>query len=201
MILESLVRRMLLRKTAFSGAYRRLSMLYSIKDPWNMASAGERHRFAETACMLTDIAPKFESILELGSGEGHQSEFLLQLTDRYLGLELSEKAVQRARQRCPGASFTSGCVEEAGALTQQAAFELTTACEVLYYIPNVGAALADLITRTRYLFVSNYLERAKALRPQFVGPGWRSLPNISHGSTIWECALWSRDEAGKTRHP
>ncbi len=193
MIFETLIKRILLRKTAFNGAYNKLSMLYNIEDPWNLSSEGEAHRFTETERMLKDITPHFGSILELGSGEGHQSTHLLDLADSYHGIELSPKAVARARQRCPEATFSIGRAEQAGALTNNARFDLITACEVLYYLPNAEATLADLTGRTRYLFVSNYLTRAEVLRPLFQGPGWQTLPNITYGDTLWECALWSRD--------
>ena len=51
-MLSGLFKRLMLRGASFSGAYRKLSWLYRMEDPWNMTSPGEQHRFAQTAEML-----------------------------------------------------------------------------------------------------------------------------------------------------
>jgi len=195
---EKLWKSALLTGSAFSGRYNKLRWLYSsLEDPWEMASEREQHRFAETSAQLRTLAPRFDGILELGCGEGHQSLHLSALTDRLCGVELSAKAVDRARKRCPGAEFVVAGLDQASNLFPNVSFDLITACEVLYYTPDPGAVLPALQQRARYLYVSNYLPRSEQMREHFSGPGWRSLPDISHGDTTWECFVWEAAAAGR----
>lgn len=190
--LRNLWTRAMLRGSSFTDSFRRLKMLYSIEDPWGMASTREQARFAATTAMLEGIAPRFDSILELGSGEGHQSLHLARITDDLQGVELSAQAVDRARIRCPEATFHAGEVADVPKLFADRRFELIVACEVLYYISDAPEALAMLQDRTDRLFVSNYKPRAEQMTGLFDGPGWRRLDDISAEGTIWECALWKR---------
>lgn len=194
--LGALWKRAILRGTAFSGEYRKLRRLYSLVDPWDMASAREQHRFAQTNSMLAAIAPRYESVLELGCGEGHHSVHLRALADRLYGVDLSQKAVERARRRCPDAEFAVGELETAHRLFAETQFDLITACEVLYYVRDSGAILAGLQARTRRIFVSNYLPRSERIRTHFTGERWRKLDCITHEQTVWECFLWESPELG-----
>lgn len=189
---ERLWKRAMLRGTAFTGAYRKLSLLYAMEDPWEMDSAREQHRFVETRKLLAGITPRYSSILELGAGEGHQSLKLTELTDELHGLELSARAVARARQRCPAGRFEQGRLEDLPQFYGERVFDLVMACEVLYYVEDLEAALRLIQSRAKRLFVSNYLVRAEGMRTTLTGPGWRRLPDISKEDTVWECHLWER---------
>jgi|JI81BgreenRNA_FD_contig_101_262793_length_4170_multi_3_in_0_out_0_2 SAM-dependent methyltransferase len=189
-LISKLWKRLMLSRTAFANRHGKLRMVYMLDDPWEMASDREQHRFAQTNAQLAAIQPHYASILELGSGEGHQSLFLQQLCDRLSGVELSERAVERARQRCPTARFVVGGVDDAAALFPGERFDLVTACEVLYYASEPAAILAALQQRSPRIYVSAYRLRFDQMRHLFNGPGWRSLPTITHGDTIWDCAIW-----------
>lgn len=182
----------MLRGTSFTGSYSKLRGLYFQNDPWQMASDREQHRFTETNLKLAEIAPSFGSILELGCGEGHQSYHLLKLTDDFWGLDVSDRAVERARARCANGNFEVSELENLDQVLGDKRFDLITACEVLYYLPDIPQAIALLQTRTDTIFVSNYLERSKKMRRHFKGSGWTQLNDISHGETIWECFVWQR---------
>jgi SAM-dependent methyltransferase len=188
--LAAMWKRAMLAQTAFSGRTGKLRLLYSLKDPWEMASEREQHRFAQTSAQLVMIAPRYDSILELGCGEGHQSVHLQKLTDHLYGVELSAQAVARACRRCPEASFVAAEIDRVPELFPDRRFDLITACEVLYYARDPGPILPALKSRCRYLYVSNYLPRSERMRHHFQGEGWRALPQISHGDTVWECFLW-----------
>lgn len=188
--LAQLWKRALLRRIAFSGARRRFGWLYAMEDPWDMASGREQHRFEATNARLSGVAPGFGSVLEVGCGEGHQSLHLLQLARDLTGIDISEAALARARRRCPGASFLRGTPAEVPQLFAGRRFDLVTACEVLHYTPDVGAAVAALQPVARRLFVSSYGGPLPAMRHHFEGPGWRSLPPIVFEQTRWECFLW-----------
>ncbi len=197
---RSLWTRVMLRDTAFTGRHTKLRRLYSLEDPWDMASEREQYRFEQTNEILTGIAPHFGNILELGCGEGHQSLHLSALTDELRGLELSQKAVERARSRCPGASFQVGGIENAGSLLSSTRFDLIVACEVLYYVRDTDEVISELQSRAERIFVSNYLPRSEVIRGHFEGEGWRRLPDICHGDAVWECFVWEASEV-RNREP
>lgn len=197
--IERLWRSLLLRGTATTSAYRRLAVLYTMDDPWNMASTREQHRFAATAEMIAAIAPRYGSMLELGCGEGHQSQFLAPLADDYHGIDLSARAIERAKRRCPGASFARGKIEDLPQLFPGRRFDLVTACEVFYYLADPAVAIAKAQAHARRLFVTNYQARAEPLRALLHGPGWTQLPDIVSEDTLWECRLWTSEEAQSAR--
>lgn len=192
--IETFWKKIMLRGTAFNSAYGKLRMLYSLEDPWEMASEREQYRFSRTNVQLGAVAPHFENILELGCGEGHQSLYLQELTEQLHGIDLSEKAIARAQQRCPSAKFLIAEAEAVPTLYPERQFELITACEVLYYARDLAAFLPELQARTRRLYVSNYLPRAEKMREHFSGSGWQALDTISYGEIVWECALWEAEE-------
>lgn len=105
-----------------------------------MSSPTETHRFEETNRLILDNFGRVGSILEIGCGEGHQSLYLSQVCDRIVGLDVSARAVARARSRCPEGKFLVGDIfsKEVDAL---APFDLVVACEVLYYMADVRLAL------------------------------------------------------------
>jgi SAM-dependent methyltransferase len=190
--ISHILKRVLLRRSAFSGSYGKLRMLYAMEDPWEMSSAKEQYRFEFTNAHLADIAPRFGTILELGCGEGHQSAYLARMADELSGVDISPWAIDRARKRCPDGRFKVGKAEDARRLFANERFDLVTACEVLCYAPDIEAILVDLQSITDRLYVSNYEARAEAMRHYFAGPGWSVLPPIRYDNTVWECHLWER---------
>lgn len=180
----------MLRGSAFSGAYRKLKFLYALEDPWNLKSAREQHRFVCVNAQLGSIAKRYGTVLELGCGEGHQTVYLRTLSDRLYGVDLSEKAIKRARRRCPDVEFVAAKVENAHTVVAEPRFDLITACEVLYYARQPDSVLPVLQSRTDRLYVTNFRPRSEKLRQHFVGEGWRRLDDIRHEKTVWECFLW-----------
>jgi 2-polyprenyl-3-methyl-5-hydroxy-6-metoxy-1,4-benzoquinol methylase len=184
--------RVMLRHTAFTGSYGKLRALYARRDPWNMASHREQHRFTATNDLLSGYQETYKSILELGSGEGHQSVCLARLTDRFHGMDISEFAIKRAQKLVPQGVFRVAPLEAIDGIFPETRFDLITACEVLYYLPDPGAILPVLQARCRRLFVSSYSERTEGLRSAVEGPGWQNLPDIRYQDTVWNCFLWQR---------
>lgn len=188
--LGRLWRRIMMHGTAFSNSYGKLKVLYAVEDPWNMTSEQEQHRFGETNRQLAALSPRYGSILELGSGEGHQSVFLRKLAERHFGIDISDIAVRRARNRCPGSQFAAAGFEDVARVFASQRFDLICACEVLCYASDLSGVLPALQARTDRLYVSNYKPRSKRMRADFSGDGWRPLEDIVHGDTVWECFLW-----------
>jgi hypothetical protein len=170
--------------------YRRMDRLYLLEDPWQLASPREHGRFARTNAMIAQIAPDCGALLEIGSGEGEQTAHLLKVARSVTGIEVSQAAVDRARRSVPGAEFLVGCAEDAPALLGERAFDLVTACEMLYYARNAGQVLETLKRLAPRVLVTIYDERADGLAAHFQGAGWSRLEDIRVEGTRWHCHLW-----------
>jgi SAM-dependent methyltransferase len=124
---------------------RGLERLYDTPDPWKMSSEKEQFRFERTneilARELIGPAGQVDSILEVGCGEGHQSEYLRKLCRHLTGLEIITRAIERARVRVPGVDWVPGTLEDQPWVNAGRRFDIVTACEVLYALPDIPATL------------------------------------------------------------
>lgn len=133
-----------------ADAFDRLDMAYKVSDPWRMNTPRERFRFARTNRVVQEhLGDRFASILEIGSGEGHQTEHLVELagpSGEVTGLEVSATAVERAKQRLPDsrARFVAGDLFAQPWSSERGRFELVTACEVLYYMSDIPRTLRTM---------------------------------------------------------
>lgn len=182
-----------LRPGEYSGDYRILQRLYESPDPWRLQSPKETRRFELTCAMIERIVPACQDLLELGCGEGVQSEYFARVARRVTGIEVSAKAVARARQRVPQAEFHEARAEDARAIVGNRRFDLATACEMLYYSPDAARILADLKGFAPRVLVTNHLRQSRWLSPLLEGPGWHRLDDIVVQNTVWRCDLWERD--------
>jgi SAM-dependent methyltransferase len=174
----------------YGGDYERMNALYLAEDPWKLASERERDRFEQTNAMITGAAPGCGSILELGSGEGIQTQYLLQIAPSVTGIEVSRQAVERAHLRLPEVQFCVGRAEDVETLVQGRRFDLITAFEVLYYARDVAFILTELQRLAPKILITNYYKRAGKLAHHFEGPEWTRLEDIRTDGMIWRCDLW-----------
>jgi SAM-dependent methyltransferase len=179
-----------LRPGEYSGDYEALKKLYRSRDPWRLQSAKESRRFELTCELVRCLVPSCPDLLEIGSGEGLQTEHFARIARRVTGIELSAVAVERARQRVPQAQFHEGCAEDLKTIVGGRAFDLATACEVLYYSPNAARILRDLREVAPRVLITNHCKQARRLASLFEGPGWRRLADIRVEGTVWRCDLW-----------
>ena len=95
------------------GAYyhdevARFDRLYLVRDPWSLSSESERSRFRQANRAIMENFGHLQGVLEIGCGGGLQSCELQQVCDRPYGVDVSGRAVRRARRRCPQATFAVG---------------------------------------------------------------------------------------------
>lgn len=134
-------RRIALRNLTASDNHRQLDRLYAIADPWQMTSPREQFRFEATNALVAAKLGHVGTLLELGCGEGHQSEHFARLTDQLYGLDVSARAVDRARLRLPQAHFDVGTLPAIPRTPPGGRFDLIVACEVLYYMSDIAGAI------------------------------------------------------------
>lgn len=182
--------RLWLRRSHFSGRYSDLERLYTLKDPWDLASSREQARFVATNRAVERVAPGCQSLLEIGCGEGLQTEHLAKVSRSVAGLDVSAQAVERARQRLPRVEFQAGPAEDVAALFPGRRFDLATAFEVLYYMPDVPRVIATLQGLADAVLVTSFSNEAEKVRAQLTGPGWSELEPISAEGTDWRVFYW-----------
>jgi SAM-dependent methyltransferase len=189
-------RRMLWAQRRMSDAegLRDLAARYETPDPWNMAGDKEQYRFAETNRLIVDqvIAParKLRTILEIGCGEGHQSEHLARLCDQLTGIDVVAAAVARARGRVPRAELIVGELEAQPWADERGRFDLVTAFEVACFFRDLPSLFRTMSRLGRVCMITYH-------RPgePLIEPALRALPlagraAFSFGATEWRAAWW-----------
>ena len=185
--------RLILRNIHFAGRYRRLDALYAVRDPWDMSTDAQRFRFQETNRLIEERFGHVGRMLEVGCGEGHQSEQLLKICDDLVGVDVSKRAVERARDRCPEATFVTGDFS-GPELASYERFDLVVACEVLYYVKDVPSALVQMEKLGRACVVTYYSRPAEALDRYVLGiPGVESS-RVEYEGSRWTVAWWQAQE-------
>lgn len=182
-----------LRGVGPNDNHERLDLAYSIADPWNMESPGEISRFEGTNRIIEREFGSLDTLLELGCGEGHQTRHLAQLASRTYGLDVSEKAVERARSRLPEAKFAATDIFGQPWTAEVQRFDLVTACEVLYYMSDVERTLARMSELGRNCLVTIFAPAARR-----VGPHLDRIPGLKkdwiwHGGTVWLVCWWHNE--------
>jgi SAM-dependent methyltransferase len=174
----------------YSGGGDRFDRLYLVRDPWSLDRKIERLRFRETNNIISKHFGRCPSLLEVGCGEGLQSHELQKICDRLHGIDVSARAVRRARSRCPQGIFTVSDIYALPHSMQTNRFDLVTACEVLYYMSDVPRALRRVSELGRACLVS-YYNGARDILDKNI----REIPGvqcdvISEQEFSWTVAWW-----------
>jgi len=180
-----------LRGVGGSDNHSRLDLAYNVEDPWNMDSALEQARFQATNRIIEENFGRVGTLLEIGCGEGHQTQYLARLSDQQYGIDVSAHAIARARLRLPQAHFAATDLFNLPWPDQR--FDLITACEVLYYLSDPAATLQRMRQLGRSGLVTFFAPASGR-----IGPHLDAIPGlhkdwIYHGGTSWLVGWW-RDE-------
>ncbi|HOX72368.1 MAG: class I SAM-dependent methyltransferase [Dokdonella sp.] len=179
-----------LRGVGPNDNFERLDLAYSIEDPWNMDSAGEIARFEGTNRIIEREFGKLDSLLEIGCGEGHQSSHFARVARQVHGIDVSEKAIRRARERLPQGEFAATDVFNQPWSKATPAFDLVTACEVLYYMSDVDRTLARMSELGRNCLVTIFAPAARRVGPHLDRIEGLQKDWIWHGGTVWLVCWW-----------
>lgn len=189
-ILKSLWMRVALRGVHFADRHSRINRFYRIEDPWGMQTQRERFRFSETNRIIGAYFGRPKRIMEIGCGEGHQSAELLTICDHLFGIDISPRAIARAKRRCPTATFTVGDITSARVPQELLPFDLVIACEVLYYMQDVSAALATMSRLGNGCLVTFVDSRRDRLDPLIAAIPGATSQRFEFEGTWWTAAWW-----------
>ena len=176
-------RRLVAKDLTASDDYGKLDRFYAMEDPWEMGSNREQLRFAQTNAVIEDRLRHVGSVLEIGCGEGHQSLHLARICDRVTGIDVSERAIVRARSRLPGAEFLVGDVASLSSSGRH--FDLVVACEVLYYVKDIPATLARMSDLGTACLVTFFCPSARIVAPHLA-----SIPLADRGWIFGDPYAW-----------
>ena len=171
--------------------FSRWERLYSAENPWRFDRPSEIHRFEETNRIIRDRIGPVGTVLEIGAGEGDQTEWLLKLAGKAHGLDISPTAIERARHKFannPNASFAVGKLPDIRAADR---FDLVTAFEIIYYVKPLPPVfdLMERLGKTR--MVSVHWPKAHLLDEFLFSTRNASREIISwDGKPAWLVAWW-----------
>lgn len=164
-------------------------ILYMVEDPWHMASPAEQYRFEQTNRIIRENFGLVGSLLEVGCGEGHQTAYLERVCKRLTGLDVSGKAVLRARKRCPQSMFLVGDIFSRE-LEGLAPFDLVVACEVVYYLDDVQSALDRLGRLSANRLVTYHAGVMPRLDPFFSCLRCSGTEILKYDVSHWRATWW-----------
>lgn len=118
--------------------------LYSQEDPWNYKADYEQKKYAHTLELLPDAA--IARALEIGCAEGLFTEMLAPRVGELLAIDISERALSRAKERCERFGNTSFKCADISERLPDGPFDLIVCSEVLYYLKD-RFAVQDLARR------------------------------------------------------
>jgi len=186
--------RLSLRRVHYADRADKLDLLYAVKDPWGMGSAKEQARFSWTNRLIEAEFGRLSTIIEIGCGEGHQSQHLSKICDQLYGVDVSARAVRRATKRCPDGKFSAGDPFGFRLVAMPQPVDLVVACEMLYYVKDVPAFIARLSQLGRACLVTYYQGQASALDPHFAALSGTRRSLFKFDDTEWN-AVWWRNTA------
>ena len=180
-----------LRGVSQSDNHERLDLAYLVPDPWKLDSEVEHARFRATSERLERAFGRPRTILEVGCGEGVQSAYFARQCDRLTGIDVSARAVERAKKRLPDAELIAGDLLAQPWANDVDRFDVVVACEVIYYMSDVPGFLATMSRLGRGCLVT-YFAAAERKMGTFVRP----LPGVEieelrHGDASWLVATWT----------
>lgn len=111
---------------------RHWNALFRREDPWNYASEYEQLKYRHTLELLPPGG--IVRALELGCAEGRFSEMLAPRVTSLLAVDVADKALQRAGQRCADAGNVQFLQHDISRGLPAGEFDLIVCSEILYYL-------------------------------------------------------------------
>jgi SAM-dependent methyltransferase len=129
-------------------------------DPWRFESSDyERAKYDDTLAALP--RQRFARVLEIGCANGVLTERLAPYCDRLIAVDVVERVLERARQRCAGLSNVAIRKASIPGDRVDGPFDLILLSEVAYYwdsadIGRAGAYFGEAIEAAGYLLLVHW---------------------------------------------
>ena len=183
--IRRLWKRLVFRGVDFSDKHGAFETAYLVSDPYDLESPQEQHRFVQTNCIIEENFGHVGNILEIGCGEGRQSFYLQELCGGLEGIDISNRAVERARKRCPRGIFRQGDI-----INCSGHFDLVTAFEVIYYSSDIEKVLERMSALGDACIISYWQGYAERLDPYFKHIPASERASINYGDVTWNVVWW-----------
>ena len=182
-----------MKGVAGADAYARLDQAYLLEDPWDMESELEKARFSWTNALILSRFGALDSLLEIGCGEGHQTLHLRQVARKVHGVDVSARAIARARARLPTAQFAVGDLFGQPWGDERGRFDLVTACEVLYYMADIESLLVHMSRLGKHCLVTVFAPAVPRIWPALRDRIADRRDWFCWGTTLWLAGWWSNE--------
>jgi len=183
-LLKTIWRELFYRPTWYSDSQDDFERLFLWSDdPWNFQSSRYEKDRLEFLLQIINNYP-CDSILEVGCAEGIFTTHLQNIARQVVAIDISPTALSRARQRCPGTSFSQKDLRDFTSITR---FDLVICSETLYYMKDVAEAIDKLTSLGKRCVVSYIHREAKNLDPYF-----RQMPLTEYKQFKKSYWLWKR---------
>lgn len=179
-----------MKNVLYGDKYGRFEKAYKVQNPWKMDSHVEQYRFEQLNRIIDDEIGGVENLLEVGCGEGHHTEYLHKVCNNLYGFDVSQLAVKRALERCPRATLTENDLFSYEPPAGIQKFDLAIACEVLYYIKDVPAALKKLEDLAHNCLLSYYRAGMHSLDEYIDNIPQMNRQIIEFGEKKWDIIWW-----------
>lgn len=172
---------------------RYFQRIYARKqDPWEFETSDyERGKYSATLASLP--RDRYENAVEIGCSIGVLTQLLAERAEHLLGLDVSERALERARERLADESHVDFACMEVPHLMPDDVFDLIVVSEVAYYwtradLEHAADELAarhepggHLVLVHLTEFVPDYPQTGDAVHDYWAGrPEWRNVHQERH---------------------
>lgn len=164
-------------------------LLYATRvDPWNLAR--EKERFSLTNDIIKKRFHRVGRLLEIGAGEGFQTEWLCKVADQVTGIDLSPIALERARKRVPKANFLVSSLPHLPLSDDSLKFDVAVACEVLYFTDDIPLAISRMRQLAPNGLVTGLEKKWKRFGKALSNIKSLEVSRISTNNIQWLVATW-----------
>lgn len=125
-------------------------------DPWNFTSSKyEKERFEKMLSLIKTVP--HDSILEVGCAEGYFTEKLKVIARTITAIDVSKKALERAKKIVEGVTFQR--IELENLQPPKKKYDLVVCSEVLNFLLDKKGAVEKLRQNGKYLLICQYVGR------------------------------------------
>jgi peptidoglycan/xylan/chitin deacetylase (PgdA/CDA1 family)/2-polyprenyl-3-methyl-5-hydroxy-6-metoxy-1,4-benzoquinol methylase/GT2 family glycosyltransferase len=156
--------------------------VFALPDPWAYESDYEAVKYAQTLALMPEGL--VADALEIACAEGHFTVRLAPRVGRLTAVDISERALARARARCASHGNITFQALDLNGDEIPGPFDLIVCSEVLYYVRDLAGVISRILSQLRPggLFLTAHA-RVLADDPERIGFNWNQafgVETIAH---------------------